>query len=372
MAFSFRKAGQPGTLTRLLSCSEEAWAELPEPDKALSDDIPTHRCPSYSHHPRTADFYPGINKPVAVADWLAHTDVADEDYILLIDADMIMRRPVLPQELGAAPGTAVSGFFGYMRGVDNELALRHVPEVEPRMDDVAGPVGRRGDQVGGFTLMQAGDMRRVAPWWIKYSEDVRADPLAWNLTGDVYAHEDEPPWIAEMYGYSFGAAKTDVWHIADRTFQLYPGYEVGPEHVQSPPKVLHYGILWNVTRGAVPEDFQFDKHWFEQFDALSCPPWQLSQDPHRSTQGLFPHPPPPSQLNRSSGYAYLRDLLSIEVLATLNAAFCERYRRVCPASEQLEVECGKAEALARELDEAFASFVPPDACLLYVCDSLSN
>ena len=103
-------------------------------------------------------------------------------------------------------------------GVDNELALRHVPEVEPRMDDVAGPVGRRGDQVGrpialrgvldpnrvfnawlrwwcvtpvvglllppaplpqvgGFTLMQAGDMRRVAPWWIKYSEDVRADPL---------------------------------------------------------------------------------------------------------------------------------------------------------------------------------------------------
>ena len=172
--------------------------------------------------------------------------------------------------------------------------------------------------------------------------------------------------------------------------------------LEGPPKVLHYGILWNVsaacaraggrapasrcrcrcccccmgadahtrrcqpvqvTRGAVPEDFQFDKHWFEQFDALSCPPWQLrcaargantgagaglagaaasvhsssrcqpyaihnttrtgsvapplpaccSQDPHRSTQGLFPHPPPPSQLNRSSGYAYLRDLLSIEV-----------------------------------------------------------
>lgn len=40
--------------------------------------------------------YPGINKPVAVIDWLVHTDVA-EDWVLIIDADMIMRRPILPQ-----------------------------------------------------------------------------------------------------------------------------------------------------------------------------------------------------------------------------------------------------------------------------------
>ena len=40
--------------------------------------------------------YTGINKPVAVVDWLAKTEVR-EDYILVIDADMIMRRPVLPQ-----------------------------------------------------------------------------------------------------------------------------------------------------------------------------------------------------------------------------------------------------------------------------------
>lgn len=41
----------------------------------------------------------------------------------------------------------MSAFFGYLKGVDNELALKHVPEVPPRNDSLAGPVGRRGDQV---------------------------------------------------------------------------------------------------------------------------------------------------------------------------------------------------------------------------------
>lgn len=39
-----------------------------------------------------------------------------------------------------------------------------------------GPRGRRGDQVGGFTLMNVADLRRVAPLWLKYTEDVRFDP----------------------------------------------------------------------------------------------------------------------------------------------------------------------------------------------------
>lgn len=53
------------------------------------------------------------------------------------------------QDWGAGPGLAVSGYFGYLIGVSNELAMRHVPEVEPRWDDLAGPPGRRGDQARG-------------------------------------------------------------------------------------------------------------------------------------------------------------------------------------------------------------------------------
>ena len=40
----------------------------------------------------------------------------------------------------------MSGFYGYLKGVSNELALRHVADIEPRRDTLAGPLGRRGDQ----------------------------------------------------------------------------------------------------------------------------------------------------------------------------------------------------------------------------------
>ena len=169
----------------------------------------------------------GINKPVAVLDWLEKTQ-PQEEYILILDADMIMRRPLDPVRLGVRPGAqpnesgmgvfenpnpnkpllwrgdralahpqeqhphgnqrrscakslpemhavvvlpmrpahrllqlsykgrhgeraglpgwAVSGFYGYLKGVGNDLALRHVPRIKPRRDTLAGPLGRRGDQ----------------------------------------------------------------------------------------------------------------------------------------------------------------------------------------------------------------------------------
>lgn len=64
------------------------------------------------------------------------------------------------------------------------------------------------------------------------------DPLqAWNLTGDVFAtHPGDRPWISEMYGYSFAAAKADVWHKSHLTAMIYPG-----DHLPTPlPAVNSY------------------------------------------------------------------------------------------------------------------------------------
>ena len=44
-------------------------------------------------------------------------------------------------------GWAVAGFYGYMNGVANEMAEKHVANVLPRNDTIAGPLHRRGDQV---------------------------------------------------------------------------------------------------------------------------------------------------------------------------------------------------------------------------------
>jgi hypothetical protein len=62
-------------------------------------------------------------------------------------------------------------------------------------------------------MMQTDQLRKVAPLWLQYTEDVRADPDAWKLSGDAYATKPgDKPWISEMYGYSFACAKADVWH----------------------------------------------------------------------------------------------------------------------------------------------------------------
>ena len=125
-------------------------------------------------------------------DWLQKVQ-PQEEYILILDADMIMLKPFDPVKMGVLPGLpctawlymhtaaagfagapeicqstwlqcryknapklgcaldagwGVSAFYGYLQGVNNELALKHVPHVAPRNDSLAGPVGRRGDQVG--------------------------------------------------------------------------------------------------------------------------------------------------------------------------------------------------------------------------------
>lgn len=59
--------------------------------------------------------------------------------------------------------------------------------------------------MGGVLIIHIDDLRRLAPYWLHKTEEVRADKehYATNITGDIY----QQGWISEMYGYSFGAAE---------------------------------------------------------------------------------------------------------------------------------------------------------------------
>ncbi len=47
----------------------------------------------------------------------------------------------------SAQGTALGAFYGYLKGVNNKLADKHIPEVKPRLDREGGqPYGRKADQ----------------------------------------------------------------------------------------------------------------------------------------------------------------------------------------------------------------------------------
>lgn len=55
--------------------------------------------------------YPAINKPAAVLHWLNHVQT-DAEYIVILDADMIMRGSITPWDYGAKRGHPVSTPYG--------------------------------------------------------------------------------------------------------------------------------------------------------------------------------------------------------------------------------------------------------------------
>ncbi|KAL5080565.1 hypothetical protein RYX36_008986 [Vicia faba] len=291
---SFRLSGQPGNVTRLLSCSGEDLMKYKGHDLA-----PTHYVPSMNQHPLTGDWYPAINKPAAVLHWLNHVKI-DAEYIVILDADMILRGPITPWEFKASRGHPVSTPYDYLIGCDNELAKLHTSHPEAC------------DKVGGVIIMHIDDLRKFAMLWLHKTEEVRADRAhyARNITGDIY----ESGWISEMYGYSFGAAELKLKHTISSEILIYPGY-VPALNVKY--RVFHYGLRFSVG------NWSFDKAEWREVDMVNrC--W-----------AKFPDPPDPSTLDQSNPENLRRDMLSIECGKTLNEALEIHHKKKCPTADSL-------------------------------------
>jgi len=46
------------------------------------------------------------NKPEAVVDWLEH-ETPEEEYVVVLDSDMILRHPFLVEDMHPSPGWAI-------------------------------------------------------------------------------------------------------------------------------------------------------------------------------------------------------------------------------------------------------------------------
>jgi len=110
---------------------------------------------------------------------------------------------------------------------------------------------------------------------------IRGAVQAWHLTGDVYSTKaGMKPWISEMYGYSFAAARHGMWHQIDRLSMLYPSYVPA-----TPARLMHYGLGFKIEGQST--SFSFDKHEHWHFDALACSVSSQGKD----LAGLLPMPP---------------------------------------------------------------------------------
>ncbi|CAI5980897.1 unnamed protein product [Closterium sp. NIES-65] len=209
-----------------------------------------------------------------------------------MDADQLIRRPVLPWELGAERGHPVSANYGYLKGCDNSFGELHMNNAT------------YCDKVGGYIVIHVEDLRRLAPIWSAKSEEVRADVEHYtiNATGDVHGQR----WISEMYGYSFGSSDVGLKHIMIDSAMLYPGYDP-PKGVD--PRMIHYGLELKVL------DWQWDKSAYYRQDMVN-------------TCGQhFPDPPEISALPGNQTYEERRrDFIVIECMAVLNRALREFHR----------------------------------------------
>ena len=252
---SFRHVGQVGNITRLLACSAEQLKSYNGMDVG-----PTfvHHNMRFGHELIDETGYPSYNKPASVMFFLQEVDV-QEDYIALLDTDMLLRQPLDPIALGARPGVVVSAEYSYLVGTntpnathDHAFARRFLTE-----DELPLQV-----QCGGFHIFHREDIRRIAPLWIEFTRRVRAFAKAspdayyaesfkdWHVTEGVTPEQwkvrrRQGLWQAEMYGYIFGAARAGVSHIVRRDTMLYPGYAPTGGSL---PTILHYGADYALDR----------------------------------------------------------------------------------------------------------------------------
>lgn len=153
---SHKTSGQPGGITRLLACTEEQLESY-----GGLDIGPTFVHPNLRD--RDGMNYAAFNKPASVDFWIKSGAVpAGVDYVMQLDADMLIHRPVDPAALGVKPGVVLSAPYDYLVGTQTGLA------------DIFGvPNQQLMARVGGVHVFHLSDLRRIAPRWLNYTLRVR-------------------------------------------------------------------------------------------------------------------------------------------------------------------------------------------------------
>ncbi|KAK3245756.1 hypothetical protein CYMTET_44695, partial [Cymbomonas tetramitiformis] len=299
---SWKKSGQPGKFTRLLSCSQESLK-----DYKWLNIMPTHVHPPMNTHHK-GDWYPPYNLPGSVLHWVTHnaSDSAGSEWVIKLDGDMVLRKPLTVEELNVQKGNPIGAMYGYLIGAHNGMADMFMDKEHQNFLS----------KVGGWELMHIDDLRTIAPLWLEYTEKVREHRASWHLTGDNFMTKQRPkPWISEMYGFIFSLALSKIKMREDGDHMIYPGYTPWSP-TSADANVLHYGLQLKVG------DYEWDKHSWSREDMLACPGKTFPLPPTVESLKGTPHEPKSKNIQR--GYE-----ISYECLSMLNEALEAHHKRYC-------------------------------------------
>lgn len=339
--YSHNQSGIAGGITRLLACDADQLLNYKGIGLGPTYVHKNHGRIKYTHSltgmglpagARHSDTSPTYNKPASIMHWALHSEeVKHIDFVLYLDADMVLRTPIDLVELGARRGVVVSEHVAYLdNGIRHGLPRQFIapeavtmagaemshPNYDVLSEDEDGQNYEKQHAAGGwYHLFHIEDIKRIAPRWLHWCKEMRLNPQKyWSIkdpatgalsiprdikTGDVYAAHGEAPWIAEMYGYVFAAAEAGVRHVLTRGLVVYPG-DGGGEGAS----IIHYGLPCSVG------NVHLDKKDWNSFDVFACSGKTLGMPPMRPEPG---------------------EMMCAETIAILNDAMCEYYEK--PVSE---------------------------------------
>ena len=198
LAYSHRRARQPGRLTCLVS-------GLDNPEPVINADFFTA---NYFPHPVTGDRYAAYNKPAALMAWLQEAP-PEEETILLVDPDCIFLDVL---EGRAERGRPAAQPIFYMNLRERPASAPPPAGREPILerdwslvDTLLTTYCERPERVQGVgipTLIHRDDLAALAPLWLAKTEMIRADLTL----------RDDIGWIAEMWAYCMAAADLGLEH----------------------------------------------------------------------------------------------------------------------------------------------------------------
>ena len=195
---SHKASGQAGGITRLLACSPMQLKTYGGLDIGPTFVHPNHRTDEGMN-------YAAFNKPASVNYWV-HSGAVPPNvkYVMQLDADMLIHRPIDPVAIGVQSGVVASAPYDYLIGTSTGLA------------DVFGIKNKKLQaRVGGVHIFEVEDLKRIAPLWLNYTERVRdfscKEPERYYELaapqGNRHDHSSEARgrrrqfmWMVEMYG----------------------------------------------------------------------------------------------------------------------------------------------------------------------------
>ena len=113
LAQSHSRVKMLGPITRLEAC--EGGPRGPERLGVRTYTHPNYGLPSNNHVQET---YAPYNKAGGVVHWLeSNADPPVEEFVLIVEADMLFRGPIDCESLGVRPGLAASAQYDHLKGV---------------------------------------------------------------------------------------------------------------------------------------------------------------------------------------------------------------------------------------------------------------